>query len=405
MSELLEDRVRNELHAALGSGPSVDDDWEGLQPRLGPARRRRQRQLIAAVSAAVVLVVLAVVAARTSTRERVDTGPVNHPRVTTTTVPDTTTSTAAPLDRNVSIVSRTSIPAAPGEMIATSTGAWVISGNVPEGPAPRLLHITPSGRIASTTTFPGVVQSPVYLASGEGSIWALAWDTATLFRIDPATGRISGRLNLADAGFAGEPEWVAAGLGHVWVTMCCDQPGGPNQRLLQLDPSSLKVQGETGVPGAGENERVVVGPQVLLVTGEGYDKVLVVDPTNLHSREVGVEGGAGVVAVDALMGKVWVVGRWFASLGAGFTLDRIDPTSLTSSHELDWPVEGVGQIAAGGGVVWARQATGGRLFVRLANGNVLEVPGTETVPTGVISASGDSLWAIEGSQLVQYQGS
>ena len=82
---------------------------------------------------------------------------------------------------------------------------------------------------------------PIWLASGEGSIWALSFGSGGLYRIDPATGRVTGTVAIMahlDAGQANgraEVERVAAGLGHVWVTVCCDTDA-PNQRLVQHRP-------------------------------------------------------------------------------------------------------------------------------------------------------------------------
>src|SRR5262249_16326109 len=142
------------------------------------------------------------VAAHGANRPRVRTGPVMRPSVTTTTVPGTTTSTAAPLDDRVRVVSRTQV-FAPGEMIATSDGVWLITPNLATE-APTLLHVSPSGGILSTTALPGVAQAPVYLASGEGSIWAAAWANGTVFRIDPTTGAITAQARLGSQGLSGE---------------------------------------------------------------------------------------------------------------------------------------------------------------------------------------------------------
>jgi hypothetical protein len=399
MSDLdLEERLRSELHTALGDGPRTVADWDDVERRLGPAVARRRTRVVLAVAAVAVVAIAAVsVVATRSDGERVKTGPVG-PGPTSSTVPGSTTSTAAPLDTRVQAVSRTRIDS-PGEMIATSAGAWVISGNIPEGPAPVLLHVDSSGRVVSRTALPGVTQAPVYLASGEGSIWAGAWVTGTLFRIDPGTGRITGQAHLASMGQGGEIERVAAGLGHVWVRMCCDQPTGSNQRLVQIDPSTMQPQSETGVPGDGESGRVVVGPQDVFTTGEDVDKVGVVDPSNLHAHEVGVAGGAGpVVAGDG----VWVIGRWYGPVGAGFALSTVDPVGLTSHQVLTWP-EAVGQLAAGRGVLWARTGvnSGSRIFV-VVHGKVTEVPATEQSVDGGIAANAHTLWAFEGNELVQY---
>jgi hypothetical protein len=402
VTQSLEDQLRDDLRSGLGPGPVVEDDWTTVQEQLGPARRRQQRRRLIAGVAAVVIAVVIAVALVDAPGERVSTGPT-HPSETTAAAPSTsaggvTTSTAASLDQRVRAVSSTPV-FAPGEMIATSDGAWVVSGNVPDGPAPVVLHVSPAGRVVSRTALPGVSQTPVYLASGEGAIWAATWVDGRVFRLDPSSGRITQQVALSTFQKTGEIEDVAAGFGHVYVTLCCVQPAGPDQVLLQLDPGLTTLQGEVGLRGAGESERVTVGPGVLLVTGEGLDKVQVIDPVNLLGHEVAVLGGAGPVTVgDA----VDVIDRWFPPTGSGFGLSVLDPVALTSHHVLIWP-EAVGQVAAGHGVLWARGGEQhGRIFV-VVDGRVREVADTETSQGGVIAASGDVLWVVEGAQLVQYR--
>ena len=52
----------------------------------------------------------------------------------------------------------------------------------------------------------------VGLALAAGSVWAAVIDSANVDRIDPHTGRLSGRVHVG-----GTPVRLAAGFGSVWV--------------------------------------------------------------------------------------------------------------------------------------------------------------------------------------------
>ena len=74
----------------------------------------------------------------------------------------------------------------------------------------QVVHVSPTGRILARVTLPpgpgssitgqpqtSAAQYPIWLASGEGSIWDLSFGTGTLYRIGPATNRITGSVDVA----------------------------------------------------------------------------------------------------------------------------------------------------------------------------------------------------------------
>ena len=218
----VEERLRSDLHAALGDGPRTVVNWDDVERRLRPAAARRRRRVVLAVAAVAVVVIAAVsVVATRSEGERVRTGPVGPGPTSGSTA---TTAGAGTQTHVLATVPVTS----PTAMLARSDGLWYVDSG-----ATSLVHVDPSGEIAGHVTWPstdshyGQYSGPVHLASGEGSIWVLFWATGTLLRIDPATMTVTGRSVLGGQGTGFEVEDVAVGLGHVWVTVCCDHAPQP----------------------------------------------------------------------------------------------------------------------------------------------------------------------------------
>ncbi len=83
------------------------------------------------------------------------------------------------------------------------------------------------------------------LAVGEGAVWAMQGGPqgGTIVRIDPASGRVTGSLNLdANQGWA-----LAAGNGAVWAAVT----KGADNQLLVIDPRKLRVIETLTVPVRG----------------------------------------------------------------------------------------------------------------------------------------------------------
>jgi YVTN family beta-propeller protein len=68
-------------------------------------------------------------------------------------------------------------------------------------------------------------KAPIGLAVGFGSLWVADLDAKSIVRVDPATGKIVGRLHVG-----GQPIRIEAGFGSLWVR----DDGG---RVLRIDPA------------------------------------------------------------------------------------------------------------------------------------------------------------------------
>jgi len=174
------------------------------------------------------------------------------------------------------------------------------------------------------------------VGAGEGQVWAV---TATarggkrLVQIDPGANRVVDEvpLPLTVAG-------VRAGMGGVWVT----DPS--NARLLRLDPANGRVVARIPV-GVGARF-LTVGEGAVWVQNNSDGTVTRVDPaTDEAAATIPVDQGVvngGDLAVGG--GSVWA--RVTSSL-----VTEIDPASNTAVARYGMP-EGSGSVAADDGSVW-----------------------------------------------------
>jgi hypothetical protein len=420
--DLLEAELRDRLHRTLGPVPKADPDWADLAARLGPAhRRRRQRRAVVLVAALTLLAVsaLVVVGGRNGS-ERVRTVPLGPSPSTVVTSPPNATSTTAGSAAGlptlpVRVLAQATVPGGGVMVTGTDGSAWVAVVD-----AGQIVHVSPTGQILGRVTLPAtpgtpgsgsaedvVAHSPIWLASGEGSIWALSFGSGGLYRIDPATGRLTGTVAVMaylDAGQAlgrAEVERVTAGLGHVWVTVCCDHDA-PNQRLVEVDPITLRIEATSApLPGDGESETPTAGPPGLFVTGEGFDTVAQLDPTTMTvTRLISVPGGAGPVTLGT---AAFVLGGWSTATSSGKSLYRLDPAThlAVPVTDLAVPVQELATTESSQfwGLATAEPVPAGDWVIRVSGSSASVVPNSG-VATAIASAPDGSLWFTRGDHVV-----
>ena len=167
-------------------------------------------------------------------------------------------------------------------------------------------------------------------------------DAPSLVRIDPAAATVVATIPLPIRDLQAESS-VAAGEGAVWAV----DDGSIEQTLVKVDPQTETVIGSFPMPGGLSGVRAGYGGVWIAKTNA--DSVLHVDPTDgsvLSEIAVGVR--PRFLAVGE--GSVWVMNE-----GDG-TVSRIDPASDSVTATIlvaTRPVQG-GDIAVGGGSVWAR---------------------------------------------------
>jgi virginiamycin B lyase len=181
---------------------------------------------------------------------------------------------------------------------------------------------------------------------GFDALWVGACQTASpsLVRIDPATATAEATIALPFGDLQYESS-VAAGEGAVWAVSL-----GPDHELVAVDPSTDRVVGTYPIADvAGDLGGVRAGYGGVWVAVPERDAVLHIDP-----RDGSVVAEIRVGATPRFMaigeGSVWAMNE------ADGTVSRIDPaTDSVVATVLATPtrVEG-GDIAVGGGSVWAR---------------------------------------------------
>jgi streptogramin lyase len=161
------------------------------------------------------------------------------------------------------------------------------------------------------------IDVPLRVAAADGSVWATAFRSGELGRIDASTGAVTGRVPVGRVA-----EGVTVGLGSVWVVA---QDAG---RLVRVDPATATVVGTADI---GVGARLVsTGPGAVWVSNYQNGTVLKIDPASLAvTTSPRVCGGPQGIA--ATSGEVWVA----CTLDS--TVVRVDPSTLAVTAKLATP--------------------------------------------------------------------
>ena len=205
--------------------------------------------------------------------------------------------------------------------VAVGEGAvWVAAKDI-RGSA--VLKIDPTtGSVLEATPLRGAVvdeqsqfRDVQWLAVGNGAVWAV--QGGTLFRIDPRTGRVTGRLNLP----VHEPGGIAAGNGAVWV-MVFDAIR--RNGVVRIDPRTMRLTARVLSPSVagGSNSAsyagnaLAIGEDAVWWSGGDAGVVWKIDPRTAKVASTirvtapvtsfAVKGPYGITAGP---GGVWVAVR------------------------------------------------------------------------------------------------
>jgi hypothetical protein len=222
-------------------------------------------------------------------------------------------------------------------------GAWIIG--VDDAGVGAVTNVQPGRRARSFRV--GV--EPKSVAVGEGAVWVLgsARGRDELVKIDPATGRVTGRRRF---GATFRLDNVNAGVGAVWL--------GSSVRatLYRVDPRTLAVTGHVNVNGAISRVYVFYR-QLWLALDEQGTQTLILDPRSLRRlRELNCcppkEGAAATG-----FGSTWTV-SW--PTGVVVRFDAVSKQPLATVHVVAespfWGGPCITSIAAGAGSMWVTVA-------------------------------------------------
>lgn len=188
---------------------------------------------------------------------------------------------------------------------------------------------------------PTGVEVCLAMDSTPGSLWVGACDTTTLYRVDTIDGTIAATILLPFDSIAEESS-IAANEEFAWV-----MSAGANRQIAQISAVDDSIVTTFDAPAGASAMRFADGS--LWISDAGGGTVHRVDPeTGEQQALLQVGAGAGFVAVGE--GGVWVMN------GRDGTVSFIDPATNTVGTTIkvsDDQVDG-GDIAVGGGYVWAR---------------------------------------------------
>jgi virginiamycin B lyase len=196
-----------------------------------------------------------------------------------------------------------------------------------------------TGKVQETVA----TKSPVCIGmdSGFGSLWAYTCRTPAILRIDPATSTIQATISLPVGTFVLEESTLSAGEGAVWAV------SGDQATILRIDPGTNTVSNAFSVPAGATSIRAGLG--ALWVTNQSQGTLLRLDPKTIAVVAT-IPVGSGPRFLTLGEGGVWVLDQ-----SAG-TVSHVDPSTNTviATVVVDSGIIDGGDIASGGGAVWAR---------------------------------------------------
>lgn len=286
--------------------------WERIARRSDRPRRLTSLALVATAALIVVALTFGVLGGGS----KVGPGPSPAPPTTPASTPAPTArlaspSAAAPV--RVPIVPTASIPLVGLQGLATDGKViWALTATG------SVVRIDPATNTAGAGTQLGGT-SDLYngIAVDKNGVWATDWDTQTLYRVDPATGKVVAKIPAGEA-----PKGVLATGSAVWVA---DTHGGA---VLRVDPATNKVVATITVGRTGNS-----GPNWL---GSGLGSIWVGIPNALSVVRIDPVTNA-IQATIKIPLKVTPCGGfaitdavvWMTSCDGSPIMARIDPTTNT----------------------------------------------------------------------------
>ncbi len=210
---------------------------------------------------------------------------------------------------------------------------------------------TPAGAdVISTKTLRRERKLPGGSAYAFGSIWDIRH--GTLMRIDPKSGRVTGRLILRDArARVADDPLLAVGAGSVWV------PLQNSPTIVRIDPRAMRRVASINLSPVGtDDETVVLGfayGNLWANQAAGRRKLYRIDPRTNRVTSIVVVGdptvnglsGAGATNMGFGEGSVW-------TCDSSGTLTRVQATTTRVQEILELPFANCGWLGVAARSVW-----------------------------------------------------
>ncbi|MFL5641323.1 MAG: hypothetical protein ACJ777_13455 [Chloroflexota bacterium] len=228
------------------------------------------------------------------------------------------------------------------------------------------------------------------ISADKSGVWVTEWNTATLYRVDPAASKLSATI---ESGLA--PKGVLATDTAVWVA---DTHDG---KVLRIDPATNKIVATitVGPTGSSGPNWLASGLGSIWVDIPNDQTVVRIDAkTNLIQATIPIPNEATPCGGFAVTGSV----VWNMPCDGPQVMTRIDPVTNTAVTAVDLGDQGH-DPAVIGGVPWVSIYTGdgnaGRLGRISATTNAVDL---ELAPGATFGGGGDmvvasgSVWVIDG---------
>jgi ABC-type branched-subunit amino acid transport system substrate-binding protein len=194
------------------------------------------------------------------------------------------------------------------------------------------------------------------VAVGEGAVWVLSSQDATVTKIDPRTQAVLGRFTAPAV-----PTAIAAGGGAVWLGNSSNfgsNHGKPRASVWRVEPRTLKITHTARLPNPGQGDGLWDLGLTQLVVGDGA--VWARDPDGSVAR---IDPGSGRV-VARVPGDVNRLAAGDAGVWAevGNAVARIDPATNRLQRRIVTPAWNAAGIAVGAGAVWVTGDAEGKLW-------------------------------------------
>ena len=266
---------------------------------------------------------------------------------------------------------------AAGSALAVAAAVSIVVAARPwAGEAPAQLPANSVGLIdpaGGRVGDPVMVGSPVGLAYGDGSVWAVDSTDNTLFRINPATHAVTGPIPVG----AGPAAVTVTVGGNVWVA---NSGNGTVSWVNAAANKVVKTIRVGNVPAA-----IASGPSGVWVANQGDGTVDRINPVTGTVTRRNILVGAGPDGIAVGPGAVWVAN------GQDGTITRIDPATGQPSGPV-FVGAGPAGIAVTPAAVWVANSLDQSVWkIDPATGRV-----TDTIPVGdgphAIVAGRDGVW-------------
>ena len=251
--------------------------------------------------------------------------------------------------RTGTVLASVSVPGVPARLATDGRELWV-GGDTSQ----TLQRIDPGspGTVVAVNGFPSA------LAMGEGSLWMVDALRGVIVKVNPAYGTVVARKSLTGAArevaisdrAAFDPWSVAAGAGGVWVS-------DGSSRVYRIDPQSARVTGRLNL-GTAIDGLAAAGNAVWAISGNAAT-VLRLDPgTGRVTARISIVSRPGLespypIAIAAGAGFLWVLN---ANSG---TVTKIDPIARGIATTINIGIDrGPIRLAAGAGAAWVANGDG-----------------------------------------------